>query len=54
MGMCQVPIKKLKATNIKGVTSDLGGLNSHWRAHTFHIRVGGGIKLVVGGILVEI
>ena len=29
MGTCQLPIKKLKATNDKGVSLALGGLTSH-------------------------
>ena len=57
MGTCQLSIKKLKATKEKGVSSAPGGLTGHWRtrsACTIHVKVGGGVGLVVVGLWAEI
>jgi hypothetical protein len=53
MGMCQLSIKKLKATNVMVVSLALGGLTSSRRAQsagTIYVRVGGGIGFDVGGV----
>ena len=57
MGMCKLTIKKLKATNEKGVSLALGELTGHQKDQmdsTIHIRVGGSVRLVVGGLAAEI
>ena len=57
MGTCQLLIKKLKVTNDKGVSLALGGLTGHQKDQmdcTIHIRVGGSVRLVVGGLAAEI
>jgi hypothetical protein len=56
MGMCQRPIKKLKATNEKGVSLAQGGLTSRRRAQsscTICVQVGCSIGLVVGSLWAE-
>lgn len=57
MGTCQLPIKKLKAMNKKGVSLALGELTGHQKDQmdgTIHIRVGGSVSLVVGGLAAEL
>ena len=53
MGMCQLTIKKLKATKGNGVSLAQGGLTGHrstQTAGTIRVQVGGSVGLVVGGL----